>query len=123
MAITEVSQPVSATRRWTVDATGTINTGDASSETVGTKIVQLQKNGATIEFTPKGRVLGAGNVSVGWIALAYQNLTSGADVAGTTPINTDGLYAVRCDVGVEMQLDVTTASGGTADILVRQGKG
>lgn len=123
MAIKEVSSPVVGTRRWTVDATGTIVTGDASQDTVGTKIVQLQKNGATVEFTFRGRVLGAGNVSVGWIDLAYQNLTSGADVAGTTVVNTDGLYAVRCDVGVELQLNVTTASGGTADILVRSGKG
>lgn len=123
MAITPVKLTEKAAQAWSIDTTGTIATGDASAETVGTKLFQLYTNGATISFKFQGLLAGAEELSMDWQDLAYQNMTSGEDVAGTTAVTANGIYAVRCDVGMKVRANVSACSDGTAYLIERRGRG
>ena len=122
MANVTNSQPFPGTTWLTIDTTADFAVGDAAQECIGTVILQVEGTGWTGTVLPKGRLLGADGASVGWISIAYQNLNTGNDIAGGTTITGDGLFAIRLDVGVELQL-VTTTAAGSVDLLIRRGIG
>jgi len=96
--------------------------GQATGSTIGSFMFQVEGTGWTGELVPQGMLGGAIGASMGWVALAYQNLNTGADVAGGTAITADGIYAVRADHGMMISLAYTDTSG-TVDILATEGVG
>lgn len=128
MANKENDQPYPGTRWWTLDttdATAGIQLGDASKETIGSAVLLVRGNTWTGSIVLKARLPGAASAlgaNAGWVSVAYQDLNTGSDVAGGTGITTDGLYAVRLDLGAVLGM-FYTHSAGTVDVLERHGMG
>ena len=123
MANVKNSAPYPGTLHLTLDTTDSaIVLGDAKDNMVGSWVLQVEGNTWSGNFVPQARLAGASGASLSWVAVAYQALNTGNDVAGGTVIDADGLYAIRCDHGMELSLDYT--HGGTSvDILARRGPG
>lgn len=96
--------------------------GQAYDSKIGSFMFQVEGNGWTGELVIYGQIPGATNASVGWIALAYQDLNTGNDVTGGTAITADGLYAVRADHGMMIRM-AYTHTAGSVDILATEGIG
>ena len=114
----------SQTKLITLDTTGTdIELGAGQGSIISSAILQvsgLTAGGGNI--VPQARLVGASTASVAYMSVAYENLTTGAEVAVGTAITTDGLYAVRLDHGMQLAIDYTHV-GGTVKLLVSLGVG
>lgn len=114
----------SQTRLVTLDTTETdIILGAGTGNTICSAILQI--SGLTAgggNIVPQARLVGASAESVAFMSVAYENLTTGAEVAVGTAITTDGLYAVRLDHGMELAIDYTDVSG-TVKVLYSLGLG
>jgi hypothetical protein len=96
--------------------------GAAMGDKVGSFLIQVEGTSWSGSLVPQGQLPGAIVASVGWIALAYENLNTGAEVAAGTAITVDGIYRVLADHGMLVRLDYT--HGGTSvDVLVTGGAG
>lgn len=108
----------------TLDTTATdIVLGAGQGSSICSAILQV--SGATAggnSFIPQARLVGASGLSIGFVSVAYENLTTGAEVAVGTAITTDGLYAVRLDHGMELAIDYTQV-GGSTTVLYSLGVG
>lgn len=107
---------------WTLDASGDIGLGQASPGTVGSFVIYVKGTGWTGDLVPQTRPLGAAGASIDWVAVAYQNAASGADVAAGTAISADGKFFVRVDHNEELNLEYTH-SAGSVDVVTCRGKG
>lgn len=121
--------PMTGTQWHTLDTTTAAPTpgtpgffGQAYDSKIGSFMFQVEGNGWTGELVPYGYLPGAVGASMGAIALAYQDLNTGNDVAGGTAITADGIYAVRADHGMMVYL-AYTHTGGSVDILATEGIG
>lgn len=87
--------------------------------------VVLHISGLTADggnITPRARLVGAAENSIGYEDIAYENLATGATVAVGTAITTDGLYVVRVDHGVELAIDYVHVAGPVV-VLFKPGLG
>jgi len=95
------------THKVTIDTTADFNIGNTASNSIGSVVIQTTGTGWTGTVTPKGRLLG----DSAWVSLAYYNFATAADVAAGTNITGDGLFSIRADHGMEIQLSTTTSAG------------
>jgi len=120
--------PATGTKHFTFDTDATPEVGEpgflgnASPNKIGSFMVQVAGSTWTGELVPQGQLPGATAASIGWIALAYQDLNTAADVAGGTAITADGIYAIRADHGMLVRL-AYTHTAGTVDVVVTEGVG
>lgn len=89
--------------------------GDAFPGYIGGFSVTVQKYGlATVSFIPKARPLGSGLTAGRLTSVPYQELSQASiNIASNTAATRDGIYLIRCDYGMEIVLDVTTATHTT----------
>ena len=125
MANLQNADPAPGVDWWTLDTTNTttgIELGQAAPGMVGSFTIYVQGTGWTGVIIPRTRPLGSVAASFSYVAVAYQNAASGADVAAGTNITADGKFFVRVDHNEILNLSYTNTAG-SCNLLVIRGKG
>ncbi|OQW37061.1 MAG: hypothetical protein A4C66_03245 [Nitrospira sp. HN-bin3] len=94
----------------------------APGNAIGSVVLHVEGTAWTGAITPKVRLVGAVEASMGWVNCGYTNLATMADVAAGTAITGTGMYSVRLDHGMELAMDYADTSG-SVKVLVHVGVG